>query len=174
MLSRSPGSRISAKISRAIDEPRRCARIGIGFGSQSHAIRHPRLWIIRYIAQEFHLHLVGRVEPTRRAIVFPHGAKGICADTVKVEVIACVFCRAVSGSSAAVSAARSVVPVVLVHPAVPAFMVEIAGSGARVSVGREIWVIKQTRGLHFIRAEEVSGESAEYAGVVGGRVVEVI
>src|SRR6185369_9677455 len=114
MLSRSPGSRISAKISRAIDEPRRCARIGIGFGSQSHAIRHPRLWIIRYIAQEFHLHLVGRVEPTRRAIVFPHGAKGICANTVKVEVIACVFSGGVGGGWGGVWGGGWVVGVVVV------------------------------------------------------------
>src|SRR5438874_1558063 len=82
----SPGPRISAKISRAVDEPRRCASVGIGFGSQSHTIRHPRLWIIRDIAEEFYLHLVGRVEPARRAVVLPHGAKCICANSVKVEL----------------------------------------------------------------------------------------
>jgi len=53
-------------------------------------------------------------------------------------------------------------------------MVEIAGAGAGIGIGREIRVIEQTRGLHFVRAEEVSGESTEYTRVVGGGVVEVI
>ena len=83
----SPGPRAPAGIARAIDESLRGSGIGVGLCRLTDTGGHPRLRLIRHIAEKFHLDFIWRVEPIGCAIGLVEGAERVSADAVEVKIV---------------------------------------------------------------------------------------